>query len=172
VLAVPPARFLLDRSAVPIRVFHTFGSGLNGARYQLMPLSSAGLSAARLFRHRLVDHAALPWRGREPDCPRHACERCAADSNIVGAVTACSSRPSPPSRSCPAHPQRKRSRVPKRRRRGAAGSCRVLCRILWSGWGSPRLDSERFRFAPRTCRPICGSVSHAANRAHGAGRRR
>ena len=24
---------------------------------------------------------------------------------------------------------------------------------------APRLDSERFRFAPRTCRPLCGKVS-------------
>src|SRR5262249_23246999 len=37
---------------------------------QAVLLSSAGLSAARCSGiYLLVDHAALPWRGREPDCP-------------------------------------------------------------------------------------------------------
>ena len=75
------------------RVFHTFGSGLDGARYQLKPYSShlpvfQQLDVqASLSRPRSLAVA----RARARIAHVEACERCAADSNIVAAVTACSS---------------------------------------------------------------------------------
>ena len=71
------------------RVFHTFGSG--PVPPQAVLLSSLVFQQfdvqASLSRRRSLAVA----RSESPDCPLHRCERCAADSNIVGAVTAYSS---------------------------------------------------------------------------------